>query len=362
MTKFTVNKDWDQLQSCVIGAVYPVGNFSNIKNSKLQDAIDTVLFETEQDLHSVMQSMMQFDLEIWRPTLPLNTYMNEQYTVPPINVRSYISVTDNTLYLQNITNFDFSEFYSNVKDQSWPVCKDLQQFKSLPAVIKQECIDIHGLYKNIKKYNQEFGSWQAIIDHVKDMQTNIKEIDHNFFSSSMMICAGNTKLFAVDQQINIDQVRMIVDTEFPTSANHIIRTNKQLSEICVIPCEGLIICAEPIFELKNIFKDWEIVVAADCFEYQKKWTITGVDCDAEISNMIETQFQSWIHDATNLNSAVDMIVLDDKNVIIDTANESILKKLQSYNITPHVISLQHRGFWGTGLRNSVVDLYRSLSI
>jgi hypothetical protein len=288
--------------------------------------------------------------------------MNEQYTVPPLNVRNCISAANNNLYLQPTSNFDFPEFYSNVKDQTWPACNDLQQFKSLPVVIKQECIDIHRLYENIKKYDHEFGSWQAIIDYVKTMQTNIKEVDHNFLSSSMMICAGNTKLFAVDQQTNVDQAKLIVDTEFPTSTNHIIRTNKQLSEICAIPCEGLIICAEPISELENIFKDWEIVVAADCFEYQKKWTITGVDCDAEISNMIEAQFQSWIHDATNLNSAVDMIILDDKNVIIDTTNESILKKLQSYNITPHVISLHHRGFWGTGLRNSVVDLYRSLSI
>jgi hypothetical protein len=151
----------------------------------------------------------------------------------------------------------------------------------------------------------------------------------------------------------------LIDAEFPHTTNHIIKTSKRLSEICVIPCEGLIICAESIPELENIFKDWEIVVADDCFEYQKKCTIAGVDCDAEILNMIETQLQSWTHDATNLNSAVDMLVLNDKNVIMDTVNESILKKLQSYNITPHVVSLQHRGFWGIGIRNATADLFRS---
>jgi hypothetical protein len=362
MTKFTVNKDWDPLQSCVIGAVYPTGHFSNIKNSKLQDAIEIMLYETEQDFQSIIQCMMLFDLEILRPTFPLNLYMNEQYTVPPVNVRNCISVTNNTLYLQNTTNFDFIEFYRNVKDESWPDCKTLQEFKFLPTSIKQECIDVHGLHKNIKKYNQEFGSWQIIIDHVSSMQTNIKEVDHSFLSSSMMICAGNIKLFAVDQQTSIEQAKVTIDIEFPTTTNHIIRTNKPLSEMCIVPCEGLIICAEAIPELKNIFKDWEIVVADSKDEYHKKWEIAGVDCDSNISNMIEKHFQTWTQDATKLNSAVDMIVLDDKNVIIDTTNESILKKLQSYHITPHTISMQHRGFWGSGLRNSVVDLYRSSPI
>jgi hypothetical protein len=363
MTKFTVNKDWDQLQSCVIGTVYPVGHFSNIKNIKLQDALDTILYETEQDFQLAVQCMMQFDLEIWRPTLPLNTYMNAQYTVPPINVRNYISVADSTLYLQNnSTNFDFLEFYHNVKDQSWPDCKNLQEFNSLSANIRQECIEIHGLYKNINQYNTEFGSWRDIFKHVKSMQINIKEIDSNFFSSSMMICAGNVKLFTIDKQTNPAQAKLIIDAEFPNTVNHIIQSSKRLSEICVIPREGLIICAEEIPELKDIFKDWEIVVADDCFEHKKKWSITGVDCDHELSTMIETHFQTWTRDATILNSAVDMIVLNDNNIIIDTTNESILKKLQSYAITPHIVSLQQRGFWGIGLRNTVIDLYRSSSI
>jgi hypothetical protein len=360
MTKFFVNKDWDQLQSCVLGSVYPVGSFTNIKNIKLQDTLDTILYETEQNLQLLMQSIMQFNLEIWRPTLPLNKYMNEQYTVPPINVRDYISVADSTLYVQtNKTNFDFLEFYSNVKDQSWPDCTNLKEFNLLPANIKQECIDVHNLYKNINQYNTEFGNWREIIEHVKSMQIDVKEVDHNFFSSSMMICTGNIRLFTIDKQTDLAQAKLIIDAEFPNTVNHIIQSSKRLSEICAIPCEGLIICAEDIPDLKNIFKDWEIVVADDCFEHNKKWSIAGVDCDHELSTMIETHFQTWTCDATILNSAVDMVIVNDKNVIIDTTNESVLKKLQSYAITPHIVSLQHRGFWGTGLRNSIVDLYRS---
>jgi hypothetical protein len=361
MTKFSINKDWDQLQSCVIGTVPEPDFFSNIKNSSAREALETVVYETEQDFQYLMQSMMSFGVQIWRPNLPLNSYMNKKYVAPLINPRDVISVVDSTLYYQkNTTNFDFTEFYQNVKDITWPDCFTLQEFYSLPTAIKDECINLHGLIENVKKYEEEFGSWNKIFNYIQQQETKIKETEIYNFSSSMVISAGNVKLFAVNKnETNINYIQELIDIEFPNTVNYIIRTNKRLSEICAIPCEGLIICAENISELKNIFKDWEIIVADTDYEYKKKWAIKDIEVNDEISNIIETQFQLWTYDATNLNSAVDMLVLDDKNVIINTSNETVLKKLQSYNITPHIVSFSHKSFWGIGIRNSTADLFRS---
>jgi hypothetical protein len=361
MTKFSVNKDWDQLQSCVVGKVYPPEFFSSIEHAATREALEIVSYETEQDFQYLMQAIIPFDIQIWRPELPVNTYLNNRYCPPSNNPKDIIAVIGSALYFQkNTTNFDFTEFYQNVKDTAWPDCCTLQEFYNLPAVIKDECINLHGLFENIKKYDQEYGAWSKILDYMQEQEVKIKDTDIYNFSSSMIICAGDIRLFAVDnKKTNLARAQELISTEFPDTINHLIVTDKRLSEICVIPCEGLIICAEKIPELENIFKDWEIVIADDSFEYNKKWSISGVDCNYELSTIIETQFESWTHNATNLNSAVDMVILDNKNVIVDTANELILKKLQSYNITPHLVSLQHRGFWGIGLRDSIVDLYRS---
>jgi hypothetical protein len=363
MTNFSVNKDWDQLHSCVLGRVHLPDFFSCIEHVATREALEIVAYETEQDFQYLMQAMMPFDIQIWRPELPSNTYINGKYWVPPNNPRDVISMVDSTLYYQkNTTNFDFTEFYTNVKDSTWPDCFTLQEFYSLPAVIKDECINLHGLIENIKKYEQEFGSWNKIFKYIQQQENKIKETEIYNFSSSMVISAGNIKLFAVSKnETNVNHIQELINIEFPNTVNHIIRTNKRLSEICAIPCEGLIICAEHIPELKNIFKDWEIIVADNDYEYKKKWAIKGIDVNDEISNIIETQFQSWTYDATNLNSAVDMLVLDDKNVIIDTSNDAVLKKLQSYNITPHIVSFNHKSFWGIGIRNSTTDLFRSSS-
>jgi hypothetical protein len=361
MIKFTVNKDWDQLQSCVIGTIPGPDFFSNIENSIAREALETVVYETEQDLQYLIQAVIPFDVQIWRPNLPLNSYINEKYVTPPINPKDVISVVGGTLYYQkNTTNFDFLEFYTNVKDPSWPHCTTLYEFYTLSDPIKDECINQHGLLENIKKYNQDFGEWRDIINYVQQQQTNIKETDVYTFSSSMVICAGNIKLFAVnDADASARDMQLLLDIEFPTTTNHIIRTNKRLSEICVIPCEGLIICSEKIQGLENIFKDWEIVCIQDNSAVQPLWSILGFEKNTNLVDTVEKYFKSWTGNANNINSATDMLVINDKNVVIENEVSPLIKTLEKYNITTHVVPFKHKSFWGVGLRNSTADLFRS---
>jgi hypothetical protein len=361
MTKFSINKDWDQLHSCVIGNIPKIEFFSSIKNATAREALETVAYETEQDFQYLMQVIIPFDVQFWRANLPLNSYMNEKYVAPPIKPRDVISVINSTLYYQkNTTNFDFLEFYTNVKDTSWPACTTLYEFYTLSDSIKDECIHQHGLFENVKKYNQEFGEWRDIIDYVQQQQTNIKETDIYTFSSSMVISAGDIKLFAVnDTDANIKNIQLLLDTEFPTTTNHIIRTNKRLSEICVIPCEGLIICSEKIQELQSIFKDWEIVCIQDNSAVQQLWSIPGFENNTDVIDTVEKYFKSWTGNVNNLNSATDMICINNKNVIVEHENPALFKILEKYNITTHVVPFKYKSFWGVGLRNSTADLFRS---
>lgn len=72
-----------------------------------------------------------------------------------------------------MNNQEFCNFYQQVKDPHWPECHTLQDFYHLPQKIKNECVNIHGMGKEVVKN----------LEHAADL-----ELDVNFCFDRMLPC------------------------------------------------------------------------------------------------------------------------------------------------------------------------------
>lgn len=56
--------------------------------------------------------------------------------------------------------FDFRKFYQDVKSNDWPPCNSIHEFDLLPGHIREECIELHGLFRHIKAADKT-----SVFDH-----------------------------------------------------------------------------------------------------------------------------------------------------------------------------------------------------
>jgi glycine amidinotransferase len=55
---------------------------------------------------------------------------------------------------------------------------------------------------------------------------------------------------------------------------------------------------------------------------------------------------------------VNMLVINEKNVVVNNYNKAVFDALERYGVTPHICNFRHRYFWDGGLHCITSDLDR----
>ena len=120
----------------------------------------------------------------------------------------------------------------------------------------------------------------------------------------------------------------------------------------------------------DTFPDWEVVyLPGQSWDKIKpfldlkkqnngKWWIPGFEKDQAVIETVETWLNHWTGYVEETVFDVNMLVIDQKNVVVFGYNDIVFKALSKYNITPHVVPLRHRYFWDGGLHCITSDLCR----
>jgi hypothetical protein len=364
---YSVYQHWDPLKVCVVGRSYPPEFYSWITIPHVRELFEQIATETEEDYQAIIKKLQSFGIEILRPDLPTDPFINGHYMPPPMTPRDYTIMIGDQFY-ENFS-FDMTRFYAGVKDPDWPNCATIQEFSCLPSWIQDECIYLH----RFDIFKKQRSCYDNIFSHIRQQGNQIKShfYDSRLINGAMISRIGKDLYFGT-QNYNQDTAvfKQKIQQEFPDTRNHIVNTGGHADGTYCPVCPGLIISLQDVPTYADTFPDWEVVYlpgqswgAVRPFLDLKlknsgKWWIPGFEHDQAVVDTVETWLSNWTGYVEETVFDVNMLIVDPKNVIVFNYNQQVFDALDRYGITPHVVPFRHRYFWDGGIHCVTSDLHR----
>jgi len=362
---YQVYQHWDPLRVCVVGRSYPPEFYSWIKVPHVRKLFERIAIETEEDFQNIIKKLKEFGVEVLRPNINFDL-LTEPFPPPPMTPRDTMCMIGDTFYRTN--GFDFQRFYNDVKDESWPECKNLEQFYKLSDTIKKECLEIHDMNSHISHVPYEY---KNIIDHIRNQGNKIRDNLGIWASGAMVSRIGKDLYFATpDYDGSWLSYQGFLDKEFKNTRNHIIITGGHGDGTYCPVCPGLIISLNDVPTYAKTFPGWEVVYLPNqswsqvrpFLDLKEKnlgrWWIPGFEYDQSVIDVVETWLGHWTGYVEETVFDVNMLIIDHKNVIVFNYNKQVFDALARYGITAHIVPFRHRYFWDGGIHCVTLDLDR----
>lgn len=362
---FSVHQHWDPLKVCIVGRSYTPEFYSWINIPRVRDLFEKIAIETEEDYQNIIKKLQEFGVEVLRPDLPSETLVNGQYVPPPMNPRDYTIMIGNKFYEQYSSNF-LRTSYNSIKDPGWPECNNWNDFDQLPDHIIHECKTVHD-FGNTQISRSEYNK---IFDHIR-AQGNTIHSGSGLTNGAMCARIGKDLYFGTNSYgLNIPAYNTKLDTEFPSTRNHVVDTGGHSDGTYCPVCPGLIISLRDVPTYADTFPGWEVVYLPEQswaklkpFLYLKsknngKWWIPGFEHDQDVVDVVETWLSSWTGYVEETVFDVNILIIDPTNVIVFNYNKQVFDALDRFGITPHIVPFRHRYFWDGGIHCVTSDLHR----
>jgi glycine amidinotransferase len=367
---WSVYQHWDPLKVCVVGRSYPPEFYSWIKIPHVRDLFERIAIETEEDYQCIIKKIQSFGVEVLRPELLVDPWINDRYMIPPMTPRDIMCMIGDKFY-HNMP-FEFQKFYDQVKDPSWPQCQNLEEFKSLPDWIQTECYDVHQLQKTIDNhFEKTIFPFEKIFAAIASQNNEIVATKEQYASGAMVSRIGRDLYFATERyDVNIAEYKRMINSKFPATRNHVVNTGGHGDGTYCPVCPGLIISLKDVPTYADTFPGWEVVylpgqswTAVKPFIKLKeknrgKWWIPGFEYDQSVIDVVESWLSHWTGYVEETVFDVNMLIIDPKNVMVFNYNKQVFDALERYGITAHVVPFRHRYFWDGGIHCVTADLHR----
>lgn len=365
---YSVYQHWDPLRVCVVGRSYPPEFYSWIKVPHVRSLFEKIATETEEDFQNIIKKLQEFGVDVLRPELPADPFVDGQYVPPPMTPRDYTVMVGDTFYTQQgNTDHLIRLLYNDVKDISWPDCNNLTEFNNLPDYIQTECKNVHYFDQHVFKTNP----YRKIVEHVKQHGNIVKTLDSQSINGAMISRIGKDLYFGTDSyQVNQIAAKTQMDLEFSSYRNHIVNTGGHSDATYCPVCPGLIISLHDVPTYADTFPGWEVVYLPgqswnkvrpflDLKEKNRgKWWIPGFEYDQAVIDIVEQWLEHWTGYVEETVFDVNMLIVDPKNVIVFNYNKTVFDALDRYGITPHIVPFRHRYFWDGGIHCVTSDIHR----
>jgi hypothetical protein len=359
----------------VVGRSYPPEFYSWITVPHVRSLFEKIAIETEEDFQNIIKTLEKFGVEVLRPELPREAFVNGKYLTPPMMPRDHTVMIGETFY-ENLGYgvVNVQETYNNIKDSSWPSITTVDDYKQLPQWIQQECEQIHGIsFDNLyQKYTNSYNNcYEKIYDRIRAQGNTVISGLNQGVNGAMIARIGQDLYFGTksyDQ--NSTELRNLFTEEFPDTRNHIVNTGGHSDGTYCPVCPGLIISLKDIPTYKDTFPDWEVIYLPgqswhsvqpflDLKEKNRgKWWIPGFEHDQSVIDVVETWLGHWTGYVEETVFDVNMLIIDPKNVMVFNYNKQVFDALERYGITPHIVPFRHRYFWDGGIHCVTSDLHR----
>jgi N-dimethylarginine dimethylaminohydrolase len=114
-----------------------------------------------------------------------------------------------------------------------------------------------------------------------------------------------------------------------------------------------IVYGKPSLSNNCSFKNWQKTNSGH-------WWLPGQEKNLNFIDHVNQHFKSWLSDVSETVFEVNMMIVDDKNVIIrETVNHSIVKEIENMGVTVYQVPFRHSTFWDSGIHCVTLTLDRS---
>jgi len=248
--------------------------------------------------------------------------------------------------------------------------KKWMDFKPLiEKIIQSQTLTIGSNFKFPN--NHRYYSFQTIKKWLEDHNVPIKY--DTYVNSAMMTRVGKDLFFGsmnVVNDLNKEQFSRKWRELFPDYNVHALTVSGHSDgSFCpVVP--GLIVSIKSMKRYAKTFPNWEVVYLENeswdkvgKFLKMKqnnhlRWWIKGEENNEDLIDYINTWLDDWVTYVEESVFDVNMLVIDQKNVIVNGFNKLVWEAFERYGITPHIVNFRHRYFWDGGLHCITSDISR----
>jgi len=405
---YSVYQHWDPLKVCVVGRSYPPEFYSWIKSTKLRNLFERIAIETEEDFQRIINTLTSFGVKVIRPNTPnvlVDQYLTTNQRIPgPIsmNPRDQMIMVGEKFFLYPYDTISVKvsgrsivpdeggwtpEIYNRIKGDSWP--KEFTSFDQLPQWVQEEIksvhIDVnfnHPAGDNLNEIANKascFNWWQPIVDEIKSAGNtiidNVSDSKLDLIPSNGITRIGKDLYFGCDYNLEVlEKAKIISEQYFSDYRCHFITTGGHIDG-CFTPVKpGLIVSTKEMQTYHKTFPDWEVVYleneswskVKDFLDLKEKnhgrWWIKDYEHDDELINLVETWLKDWTGYVEESVFDVNILVIDEKNIIVNGYNKQAFEAFHRHGITAHICPVRHRYFWDGGVHCITLDLHREGSM
>jgi hypothetical protein len=332
---YSVKNLWDRLDACILGQTWPPEFYSWIADSKVRNIFETLAQETQDDLNTLEQLLISQGVKIFKPDLDLD---HNRFLPPPMSPRDHMIMIDSVLYeswnhfYPSITTpnpgIDKPNFYGSV----WQELK-----KSGNKVVSVEQSYLCGAMIFLLNENLFSSHWPG--EDIRIKHEILKTVAHNRTIKQVHLPGHIDAWFC---PVTPGLILSSTDPTRPEMLNLFFKTHFPGWEVVYF---------EPSLAENYSFNRWSQ-------HNTKNWWLPGFEDNTKFKDYVDNYFNHWLGEVHETVFEVNVIVLDQKNVIINKPLDSVCNKLQQYGVTMHYSPMKHQNFWDSGLACSICELNR----
>lgn len=314
------------LREVWLGDCYPEDFYDHLKNPELRDFCLKINEMTKIDLAKIQAKIESFGVRVCRPKFrAIDDFLDDTDNLckPPITPRDWALTLGDTLYIAPQYLNDF---------QPWQ--QDIDRYQTNAQRVRV-----------LKRFQHQPEDWcwitfPSVVRCGKDVY-----IDYDPCNQHAVTAAQN-----VAQEL-VEKYRV----HLGTSGDH--------SDAVFCPVKpGVIVATHYRQHYGTGWPGWQVMHLPDTSAFANngfngKWWVPGHYFSHFNDQMID-QIKSWIGDSKETVFEVNMLVIDEKNLLILAPEESVCRRLEELGITAHVVDFRCRGFWDGGLHCLTLDIHR----
>ena len=393
--KLQVYQHWDPLKVCIVGACWPPEAFAYIKDAKLRSIFERIAIETEEDLGTLCRFLEQRGVTVLRPDVDRWQELDFQgeMPMPPVTPRDYHIMIGDTFYYAGTwkrvvyaDHFDewpgWNRFYRDIKQPDWPSCQNERDFVNLPTRVQDLVYNCGYLrirnsewYRMAEKHTNPVGVFDSIYRYI-DQRGNDRRYTthHEFVNGSMVTRVGRDLFFATEWYGGMTNglsmlAGKIAGKQFRP---HVIDTGGHSDGTFCPVAPGLIISYHDQTTYEKSFPGWEVVygsdrsfleTVADWRELRKwgygRYYLQGQEQSSQLKDFLDTYMRHWTGNAVETKFFVNILMVDPKTAVVSQYDENVVRAMERYGITCHVLPMRHQFFWDAGTHCHTCDLDRA---
>lgn len=391
---FRVNKvnsfnGWDPLKQVILGNCYTPEFFDDVKDTKLRDLLQRLLYETQEDLQNFKKQLEAVGVDVVQ--LPPNL---SQFNL----VHTYDSIGD----LHENTSYAWSRNMGErtgipkpaLAPRDWLITYGNELHFTIPdpklymGLIKNNVIDPSVMNSSLidEVENARFKSTMhkgpfelskymfknAGLDYDKRNIEGTKEYE---------FLINNSHGYAAPQVTRVGDTLVVDTSEVGNLARYLSKSLPQYKQCHVAigghndgtfsPVKpGHIVTATWFVDYSDTFPGWDVHViqnpespGLNAFDSVRSkvngaWWTPEAKENKEYVDFIDTWLNEWTGEAMESQFEVNMLTINPELIFCINYNKGVFDYLESIGMTPVLVPFRHRWFWDSGLHCLTVDTVR----